>query len=78
MTNARRRTQRSTRGSTKAASQASIGGTAGTTTLDTEDARNGAKVNWANEMVYINKDLRELLIISVSLFALLFVVGFFL
>ena len=75
MTNARRRTQRSNRGSTKAASQASIGGA---TTLAPEEVRAGAKVNWANEMVYINKDLRELLIISVSLFALLFVVGFFL
>ena len=75
MTNARRRTQRTNRTPTKAASQASGGAAA---TLNPEEAHNGAKVNWQNEMVYINKDLRELLIISVSLFALLFVVGFFL
>lgn len=46
--------------------------------MDVDDARNGKKVDWQGEMKYINKDLRELLIISVSLFALLFLVGFFL
>jgi hypothetical protein len=35
-------------------------------------------VDWQHEMHYINKDLRELLIITIILFALLFIVGFFL
>jgi hypothetical protein len=35
-------------------------------------------VDWQKEMHYINKDLRELLIITVLLFVLLFAVGFFL
>jgi hypothetical protein len=75
MGTARRRTQRANRTATKAATQ---NAGAAAATLEAEEARVGKKVDWESEMKYINKDLRELLIISASLFALLFVVGFFL
>ena len=40
--------------------------------------RGATMVDWQKEMHYINKDLRDLLVISAILFVLLFVVGFFL
>jgi hypothetical protein len=43
-----------------------------------EEARSNRMADWAIEMKHINHDLRELLVISVILFVLLFAVGFFL
>jgi hypothetical protein len=77
MANARRRTQRPSRTNTRMAAR-NAGPSAAATTLEAEKTHAGNLVNWDNEMKYINKDLRELAIISVALFALLFVVGFFL
>jgi hypothetical protein len=72
MTNARRRTQRPNRTATRVAARA-----AGVATLENEEPR-ASMIDWQSEMKYINKDLRELLIITVVLFVLLFVVGFLL
>ena len=77
MANARRRTQRPSRTNSRMAAR-NAGPTAETTALESEKTHAGNLVNWENEMKYINKDLRELSIISVALFALLFMAGFFL
>jgi len=83
----KRRTQRSARTTARiAARNAGTGMNVTTTTtragaaaatLDSEEARAGRMMDFQVEMNYINHDLRELLIISVCLFALLFLVGFF-
>src|SRR5690349_16204313 len=52
-------------------------GMSATAVADAEEARAGRMMDFQVEMKYINHDLRELLIISVCLFALLFLVGFF-
>jgi hypothetical protein len=75
MANARRRTQRPSRTATRMAARTG-GGTSAP--VETEGTRASNMIDWQKEMLYINKDLRELLIISVILFALLFLVGFFL
>jgi hypothetical protein len=46
--------------------------------MDAEEARMGRTIDWENEFKYITTDLRQLLIVSIILFVLLFVVGFFL
>jgi hypothetical protein len=74
MANARRRTQRTNRTAARAAAR-NAGPAAA---VEAAEARTSAMIDWQKEMQYINKDLRELLIITVSLFALLFIVGFFL
>lgn len=50
---------------------------AGAAVADSDEVRAGRMMDFQVEMKYIHQDLRELLIISVCLFALLFVVGFF-
>jgi hypothetical protein len=77
MANARRRTQRTNRTVTRMAAR-SEGATSAAVAVESEEVRAGKMLDWQNEMKYINHDLRELLIISVSLFVLLFIVGFFL
>ena len=72
MANARRRTQRPSRTTTRMAARATQ-----PTVVDAHESRATA-VDWQREMNYIHKDLRDILIISVILFALLFTVGFFL
>lgn len=47
-------------------------------TLESEEIHASRMVDWQKEMKYINKDLRELMIVTSILFVLLFVVGFFL
>lgn len=77
MANVRRRTQRANRTSSSRSTGTRPTGTgvqAGT--LDSEEARMGRKVDWQNEFVYINKDLRQLFTVTAILFVLLFVVGF--
>ena len=78
MANARRRTQRGSR--TAARNIANASATAGTmtATLEAEEIHASRLVDWQREMKYINKDLRELMIVSSILFVFLFVVGFFL
>ena len=73
MANARRRTQRPNRTATRVAARA-----AGVAMLENEESRASSMIDWQSEMKYINKDLRELLIITIVLFVLLFAVGFFL
>jgi hypothetical protein len=74
MANARRRTQRTNRTSTRSSVAASSMAAA----LESEEIRTTRIVNWQSELKYINQDLRDLLIISTILFVLLFAVGFFL
>lgn len=73
MANARRRTQRTSRTATRMAARS--GGAAAVSDVESSPI---SMVDWQKEMHYINKDLRELLIITVLLFVLLFAVGFFL
>jgi hypothetical protein len=47
-----------------------------TATLESPETRVSSMVDWQKEMFYINKDLRELLIITIILFVLLFIAGF--
>ena len=77
MANTRRRTQRTGRTTTRATSR-NAGPGAVAAALDAEKAHSGNMANWQIEMKLIYKDLRELMIISVVLFVLLFGVGFFL
>ena len=74
MANARRRTQRTNRTSTRS----SVATSSMAAALESEEIRNTRIVNWQSELRYINQDLRDLLIISTILFVLLFAVGFFL
>ncbi|MCC6453419.1 MAG: hypothetical protein IT328_00605 [Caldilineaceae bacterium] len=78
MANARRRTQRASRTGTRSTTTRSAGSGASAATMEAEEVRAGRRVDWANEFVYINKDLRQLFIVTIILFVLLFVVGFFL
>lgn len=83
----KRRTQRSDRTTARiAARNAGTGMDVKTTpaksgaaaaVAESDEARAGRMMDFQIEMKYINHDLRELLIISVILFALLFLVGFF-
>lgn len=75
MANARRRTQRTSRTAARVAARHNPAAGAAPVA---EELRTGGTIDWQNEMKYINKDLRQLLIISASLFVLLFVAGFFL
>jgi len=76
MATPKRRTQRSARTTARIAARNS--GTVVTSAgSDSLEARAEKMMDFQNEMKYINHDLRELMIISLSLFALLFVVGFF-
>jgi hypothetical protein len=77
MANARRRTQRTSSRSAARVAARTAGDVAGGA-LEADEGGMASKVDWQKEMFYINKDLRELLIISVALFAVLFIVGFFL
>lgn len=74
MANARRRTQRASRSTTRNTAAR----TAAPAALESEEARLGRRVDWQNEFVYIRKDLRQLLIVTAVLFVLLFAVGYFL
>jgi len=76
MANPKRRTQRSARTTARIAARNS-GTVVSSAGPDSVEARAEKMMDFQNEMKYINHDLRELMIISVSLFALLFVVGFF-
>ena len=73
MANARRRTQRPSRTAARVAAR-----NTGEGALESSEMRGATMVDWQKEMHYINKDLRDLLVISAILFVLLFVVGFFL
>jgi hypothetical protein len=78
MANARRRTQRASRTGTRSTTTRSAGSGALAATMEAEEVRAGRRVDWQNEFVYINKDLRQLFVVTIILFVLLFVVGFFL
>lgn len=77
MGNARRRTQRT---NSRAAARTAIArsSAAGVAVFEGEDTRAGRTIDWENEFKYVTTDLRHLLVVSIILFALLFVVGFFL
>lgn len=77
MANTRRRTQRAGRTTARATSR-NAGPGAAVAAVDAEKAHSSNMANWQIEMKLIYKDLRELMIISVALFVLLFGVGFFL
>lgn len=77
MANARRRTQRTSRTTSRIASR-NAGTGAMAATFDADETRLGKTIDWEHEMKYIKKDLRELMIITVILFVLLFAVGIFL
>ena len=47
-----------------------------TATLEAEEIHASRLVDWQREMKYINKDLRELMIVSSILFVFLFVARF--
>lgn len=76
MANARRRTQRTSRTATRMATRTAGNGSPAVS--DAGTPRSASLADWQQEMHYINKDLRDLLIVTVILFVLLFVVGFFL
>ncbi len=76
MANARRRTQRPSRTTTRMAARTSRP-EAAASTLESERTHAGNVVNWQNEMRYIHKDLRDLAVVTAILFVMLFVVGFF-
>ena len=81
MANARRRTQRTGRTTARSTTRQvarNVGPSAEATAMEAETAHMGNLANWQIEMKLIHKDLRELMIISIALFALLFAVGFFL
>jgi hypothetical protein len=76
MANTRRRTQRANRTAARTAIARQPGAAAAT--LESEDVRMGRTIDWQSENKYITTDLRQLLIVSIILFVLLFVVGFLL
>lgn len=78
MANARRRTQRGSRTAARNMANASAAAGPMIATLESEEIHASRMVDWQKEMKYINKDLRELMIVTSILFVLLFVVGFFL
>lgn len=75
MANARRRTQRSSRTTSRVAAR---NAGPGALAIEGDENRLGKTVDWEHEMQYIKKDLRDLSIITVILFVLLFAVGIFL
>lgn len=75
MANARRRTQRPSRTTSRVAAR---NAGPGALAMDAQETGLGKKVDWEHEMKYIKKDLRDLLIITIILFVLLFAVGIFL
>jgi hypothetical protein len=78
MANARRRTQRTSRTGTRSTTTRSAGTGALAATMEAEEVRAGRRVDWQKEFVYINKDLRQLFIVTAILFVLLIGGGFFL
>ena len=77
MATPKRRTQRSARTTARIAARNSGTVAPAAAGGESEEARAGKMMDFQNELKYIYHDLRELLVISVSLFALLFLVGFF-
>jgi hypothetical protein len=78
MGNPRRRTQRTNRSAVRQAARNVSSANAAAVAVESEEVRASKMRDWQIEMKHINHDLRELLIITVILFALLFAVGFFL
>jgi hypothetical protein len=72
MANARRRTQRPT---TRSNTRFTVASSTGTASSDGE--RVSKAMDWEAQYKYVTSDLRQLLIVSIIIFALLFVVGFF-
>jgi hypothetical protein len=78
MATARRRTQRTSRSGVRQAARNAAASGIKTPVMDTEESHASHMRDWQIEMKHIYHDLRELMIISVSLFALLFIVGYLL
>jgi hypothetical protein len=71
MANARRRTQRPT---TRSTTRSTVARSTGTASSDGD--RVSKAIDWETQYKYITGDLRQLLIVSIIIFVLLFVVGF--
>lgn len=72
MANARRRTQRTTTRSNIRST-----GTSSTGVPISDVERVSKAMDWQTQYKYVTGDLRQLLIVSIIIFALLFVAGFF-
>ncbi len=78
MANARRRTQRiTTRSNTRSTMTRPTGTEARVAVFESDADRASKALDWQAQYKYVTSDLRQLLVVSVILFVLLFVAGFF-